>query len=192
MTLLWLLRKGGGQGETKGHSKDKLASVCWAVKGSGWWETEMYMPWKKKLLGAHYLVMSSAGFVWTGTWRLNWVDGISILQNVATSSVVSASALSLEILKIAQFVWKKLTAISTTEFIYNVCFVAQDRQTPWLDFSTSLCRNYGVVGIQCSELRKSDFKHCSLECMKTFIAHKWRDCFFIPLASCCRPGLLLL
>lgn len=127
------------------------------------------MPWKRKLLGAHYLVMSSAGFVWTGTWRLNWVDGISILQHVATSSVVSASALSLEILKIAQFVWKKLTAISTTEFIYNVCFVAQDRQTPWLDFSTSLRRNYGVVGVQCSELRKSDFKHCSLECMKTLL-----------------------
>lgn len=132
MTLLWLLRKGGGQGDSQGHWEDKLASVWWAATRSGWWETEMYMwptvlptmPWKKK----HYLVISSAGFVWMGTWRWNWVDDTSILQLVATSSVVSASALSLEILKIAQFVWKKLTAISTTAFIYNVCCVAQDRQ----------------------------------------------------------------
>ena len=52
---------------------------------------------------------------------------MSTLQNVATS-VGSASALPLNILKIVQFVWKNSAAISTTASIYEVCYVAQDRR----------------------------------------------------------------
>lgn len=34
-----------------------------------------------------------------------------------------------------------------------------------------LMQKLWVVGIQCNELKKPDFKNCSLEYIKTFISH---------------------
>lgn len=51
------------------------------------------------------------------------------------------------------------------------------RTNPPLDFSMSLCRNYEVVGIQCSELKKPHFKNYSLECVKNSFLTDYETAF---------------
>lgn len=51
------------------------------------------------------------------------------------------------------------------------------RTNPRLDFSMSLCRNYEVVGIQCSELKKPHFKNYSLECVKNSFLTDYETAF---------------
>ncbi|KAB0388894.1 hypothetical protein E2I00_009338, partial [Balaenoptera physalus] len=55
---------------------------------------------------------------WTGTRRLCRMDVSLFLQNVATSSVASASVIPLRMLTLAQLAGKRSTTNGTTPFIY--------------------------------------------------------------------------
>uniref|UniRef100_A0A8C9CQ85 Ring finger protein 4 n=3 Tax=Cetacea TaxID=9721 RepID=A0A8C9CQ85_PHOSS len=75
------------------------------------------------------LVLSVVPSAWTGTRRLCRMDVSLFLQNVATSSVASASVIPLRMLTLAQLAGKRSATSGTTPFIYEVLGCSGDGWT---------------------------------------------------------------
>lgn len=127
-----------------GCAKTMLTAVWWAVMMKNCLRTKMYTwlpilleaPRMKELLDLGPRAPSVVRSAWMDTLRLCRMGVSLFLQNVATSSVASASVIPLRMLTLAQLVGKRSTINGTIPFIYEMFTTAQDRpmdrQPGWL------------------------------------------------------------